>query len=167
LALWTQPRFFTTRTSSAEIKIQQRVQVILICFFVSIIFWFLIAMSKTYTDKFIFPVQYINFPDQRIVINDLPKSITLMVKTSGFRILAYRFSSTQEPIQIDVAASFKGNVDPKNDLVAVPSKSLAEDFSQQLGNDYVITGFAPDSILFTFSNKISKRVPLCCNQALR
>lgn len=117
-------------------------------------------MSKTYTDKFVFPVQYVNFPDQRIVINDLPKSITLMVKTSGFRILAYRFANTQEPIQIDVAASFKGNVDPKNDLVAVPSKSLAEDFSQQLGNDYVITGFTPDSIMFTFSNKISRRVPV-------
>ena len=143
-----------------KLKFNKRVQVILICFFVSLIFWFLIAMSKTYTDKFVFPVQYINFPDQRIVVNDLPKSITLIVKTSGFKILAYRFANTQEPIQIDVAASFKGNVDSKSDAVAVPSKSLTEDFNQQLGNDYVITGFAPDSILFTFSNKISKRVPV-------
>jgi len=123
-------------------------------------------MSKTYTDKFVFPVQYVNFPDQRIVINDLPKSITLMVKTSGFRILAYRFASTQEPIQIDVAASFKGTLDPKNDLIAVPSKSLTEDFNQQLGNDYVITGFAPDSILFTFSNKVSKRVPVILESSI-
>jgi len=117
-------------------------------------------MSKTYTDKFIFPIEYVNFPDQRIVINDLPKSITLMIKTSGFRILAYRFASTKEPVVIDVAESLKGNVDPKTDLIAVPSKSLSEDFTQQLGNDYAITGFSPDSILFTFSNKASKRVPV-------
>jgi len=117
-------------------------------------------MSKTYTDKFIFPVNYINFPDQRIVVNDLPKSITLMIKTSGFRILAYRFTSTKEPVVIDVAASLKGNLDPKNDLIAVPSASLSDDFILQLGNDYSITGFAPDSILFTFSNKASKRVPV-------
>src|SRR6188768_1769313 len=139
-----------------KLKFNKRVQVILICFFVSLIFWFLIAMSKTYTDKFIFPVNYINFPDQRIVVNDLPKSITLMIKTSGFRILAYRFTSTKEPVVIDVAASLKGNLDPKNDLIAVPSASLSDDFVQQLGNDYSITGFAPDSILFTFSNKASK-----------
>src|SRR5689334_18490857 len=88
-----------------KLKFNKRVQVILVCLFVSIVFWFLIAMSKTYTDKFIFPVQYINFPDQRIVVNDLPKTITLMVKTSGFRILSYRFTKTQEPVTIDVAAS--------------------------------------------------------------
>jgi YbbR domain-containing protein len=143
-----------------KLKFNKRIQVILICFFVSVVFWFLIAMSKTYTDKFIFPVQYINFPDQRIVVNDLPKTITLMVKTSGFRILAYRFTSTKEPVVIDVASSLKGNIDPKNDMIAVPSKSLSDDFVSQLGSDYSITGFAPDSILFTFSNKASKRVPV-------
>ena len=58
-----------------KLKFNKRVQVILVCFFVSVVFWFLIAMSKTYTDRFIFPVQYTNFPDQRIVVNDLPKSV--------------------------------------------------------------------------------------------
>jgi YbbR domain-containing protein len=117
-------------------------------------------MSKTYTDKFIFPVQYINFPDHRIVINDLPKSITLMIKTSGFRILSYRFSTNKEPVTIDVAATLKGNLDTRSDMVAIPSQSLSNDFVSQLGSDYSITGFAPDSILFSFSNKQSKRVPV-------
>ena len=143
-----------------KLKFNKRVQVILICFFVSLVFWFLIAMSKTYTDKFVFPVQYINFPGQRIVVNDLPKTITLSVKTTGFRILSYRFSKTQEPVIIDVAASMQGNMDAAKDMISVPSKSFTEDFTLQLGNEYNITGFSPDSIIFSFSNKTSKRVPV-------
>lgn len=143
-----------------KLKFNKRIQVILVCLFVSIVFWFLIAISKTYTDKFIFPVRYVNFPDQRIVVNDLPKTIALSVKTSGFRILSYRFSKEQEPVVVDVGASLKGSMEMKNDMISVPSKELAEDFSQQLGSDYTITGFTPDSILFSFSNKISKRVPV-------
>jgi len=149
-----------------KLKFNKRVQVILVCFFVSIVFWFLIAMSKTYTDKFIFPVRYINFPDQRIVVNDLPKTITLSVKTSGFSILSYRFAKTREPVTIDVSTSLQGNMDLKKDMIAVPSKSFAEDFNQQLGSEYVITGFAPDSIMFSFSNKMSKRVPVILQSKL-
>ncbi|MEO8087338.1 MAG: CdaR family protein [Bacteroidota bacterium] len=143
-----------------KLKFNKRLQVILICLFVSIVFWFLIAMSKTYTDRFIFPVKYINFPGQRIVVNDLPKTIALSVKTTGFKILSYRFSKEQEPVIIDVAAALRGNLNPINDVLAVPSKSFTDDFTRQLGIDYTITGFAPDSILFSFSNKISKRVPV-------
>lgn len=147
-------------TRLPKLKFNKRVQVILICFFVSVVFWFLIAMSKTYTDKFTIPVRYINFPDQRLVVNELPDKLVLSVKTTGFRILSYRFSKTQEPVVIDVKASLTGNLDNKNDLVAVPSKSFTEDFSEQLGSDYSITGFSPDSILFSFSNMQRKRVPV-------
>src|SRR5688500_6683300 len=117
-------------------------------------------MSKTYTDRFIFPIEYKNFPDQRIVVNDLPKSIALSVKTTGFRILSYRFTKQNKPVVIDVTSTLQGNLDLKNDMIAVPSKTLSDDFTQQLGSDYTITGFAPDSILFSFSNKDTRRVPV-------
>ena len=142
-----------------KLKFNKRIQVILVCFIVSIIFWFLIAMSKTYTDKFVFPIQYTSFPDSRIIVNDLPKTITLTVKTTGFRILSYRFAKMQEPVTIDVAATLQGT-DIKNEMIVIPSKSLTEDFTSQLGSDYNITGFSPDSILFTFSNKVTKKVPV-------
>ena len=149
-----------------KLKFNKRIQVILVCFLVSIVFWFLIAMSKTYTDKFVFPVQYVNFPDQRIVVNELPKAITLSVKTTGFRILSYRFSNSREPVIIDVSASLQNNMDTDKDLIGVPAEAFAEDFNGQLGSDYVITAFSPDSIVFSFSNKITKRVPVILQSEL-
>ncbi len=143
-----------------KLKFNKRLQIILICFVVSVVFWFLIAMSKTYTGSFIFPVQYINLPVERIVVNDLPKSIVLSVKTTGFHILSYSFSKSMNPVIIDVQASLAGKLDIRNDQVSVPSKSFTGDFSRQLGNEYFISGFAPDSIVFSFSYKISKRVPV-------
>ncbi|MCX6275752.1 MAG: hypothetical protein NTV09_11160 [Bacteroidetes bacterium] len=143
-----------------KLKFNKRLQVILICFLVSVVFWFLIAMSKSYSDKFIFPVKYKNFPGQRIVVNDLPESITLAVNTTGFRILAYRFTNKVEPVTIDVTESLGGMEGLKKDFIAVPSASFSDDFTRQLGNDYKITGFSPDSILFSFSTKITKRVPV-------
>ena len=143
-----------------KLKFNKRLQVILICFIVSVVFWFLIAMSKSYSDKFIFPVKYKNFPGQRIVVNDLPKSITLSVNTTGFNILAYRFTNKEEPVIIDVTESLGGVEGLLKDFIAVPSVSFSDDFTRQLGNDYKITGFSPDSILFSFSSKITKRVPV-------
>ncbi len=152
--------FSLSSSKLPKLKFNKRVQVILVCFTVSLVFWFLIAMSKTYTDKFRFPVQYVEFPDQRIVVNDLPRSITLSVKTTGFRILEYRFAKIQEPVIVNVASLLQGNPDIRNDMIVIPSKTLADDFSSQLGSEYSITGFVPDSIVFSFSNKMRKRVPV-------
>lgn len=147
-------------TRLPKLKFNKRLQVILVCFLVSVIFWFLIAMSKTYSDKFVFPVKYVNFPGQRIVVNELPETIALSVNATGFRILANQFKNNQKPVVVDVTELLGGMESSNKDFIAVPSKSYAEGFASQLGDEFKITGFIPDSIFFSFSSRLSKRVPV-------
>lgn len=162
------PKDYTPSPSRLpKLKFNKKVQVVLICLFVSIVFWLLIAMSKQYVDKFTFPVQYINFPSYRVVVNDLPQTINVAVQTSGFKILSHHFTKVQEPVVFDVTENLKNALDPAKESVTFASSSLRDVFSAQLGNEYTVMAITPDSILFSFSNKMNKKVPVKLNYSLR
>ncbi len=151
---------FNASTPAQKLKFNRRVSVIIVCFFIAAVFWLLIALSKEYSALIRFPVDFKNIPGQKVVVNDLPGSITMNVKTSGFKILSFRFKKEKIPVEIDVASKLAGSMDPSADVLVIPSKTFSEDFNNQLGGDITIVNFLPDSVVFNFSNKITKRVPV-------
>ncbi len=103
---------------------------------------------------------YYNLPGQKVIVNDLPETITLNVKTSGFNILSYHFSKKKKPVEIDVDAKIGSSLSQSTDVLILPTNTFSGDFNGQLGNDISIVNFIPDSIVFNFSYKSVKRVPV-------
>jgi hypothetical protein len=133
-----------------KLKLNKKVQVILICLFFSSLCWILIALSKDYVAHVTFKLKYENVPDHYQITNELPETMKLTLQTSGFRILSARLSKTYNPVIIDVAAKLPGNnYIPMN--VALPSKALAGDFAPLLGDEFTILNYSPDTIFFSFS----------------
>src|SRR5205085_10085966 len=105
-----------------KLKLNKRLSAILVCFFIALIFWFLIALSKDYQASFSFPINYNNLPGQKVVVNNLPSTVRLNVKASGFRILSYKFTEKKSPVEIDVDARIGTSFDPSGDVLIIPTK---------------------------------------------
>jgi hypothetical protein len=140
-------------------KINKRFYVILICFLISTVFWILIALSQDYPATVVYPVNYVNLPGKKVVMNDLPTRIAVNVRTTGFKILSYGFSKEQESVEVDVAANMNTS-SVSNDFLALPTQSFVNDFAKELGKEVEITGFKPDSIVFSFSDLTTRKVPV-------
>jgi YbbR domain-containing protein len=140
----------------------KRLYIILVCFIISIIFWLLIALSHDYLTTITFPVNYLNLPGKKVVINELPSNISVNLKTTGFKIMSFGFQKAHEPIEIDVSTSLK-NAPINTDVLALPTKLFLSDFSREIGAEVEITGFVPDSIIFNFSDLITRRIPVFLN----
>lgn len=140
-------------------RINKRLYVVLLCFFISAIFWLLIALSHDYPTTLIFPVQYVNLPGKKVVMNDLPAKIAVQLKASGFKIMLFGFKAEQDPVQVDVSSSLRTSL-IHTDVLSLPTQSFLLDFSRKLGKEITITGFQPDSIVFNFSDLITKKVPV-------
>ena len=141
------------------LRMNKQFYVVLICFSISTVFWLLLALSHEYTTKLTFPVKYINLPGKKVVMNEMPAQISLLIKTSGFNILSYGFQNKQETVEVDIASSLQ-NTPFNTEVLAIPTKSFLIDFAKELGNDVNVTGFQPDSIIFNFSDMITKKVPV-------
>lgn len=122
-------------------------------------FWILISLSNSYPASVTVPVRYINIPGKKVVMNELPTKVTVNIRATGFRILSYDFERKQEPVTIDIGARLR-NIRKDQDVVTISTQGFLNDFSRRLGHDAVITGFQPDSIVFSFSDRIVRPVPV-------
>ncbi len=147
----------TDQPGMPPMRFNKQVSVFLVCFIIAAVFWILLALSRNYPSTLTFPVKYSNLPKKKVIVNELPESITLQLNASGFDILSYQFSSNQKPILIDVVAGMRSS-GPYTDALAVPTRKFLNDFTHQLGKDIEIIGFSPDSIVLMFSDRVSKKV---------
>lgn len=142
-----------------RLMLNRRVSVVLVCFGIASLFWCLIALSNDYNTRISIPVTYVNIPGKKVVINDLPKEISVVVRTSGFKIIAFGFNKKQEPIEIDVASKMKSS-SVSSGFMSLATKAFLPDFNQQLGKDVTVSGFEPDSIIFNFRDRVTQSVPV-------
>ena len=144
-----------------QLKANRKFTAILVCLFVSLTFWFLIALSKEYTTRWQLPVEYQHFPGKKVVMNELPASFALTLKTSGFSILSYDFGHDQQPLVIDVSTLLtNAGKEDLSETVTVATSDLASEISGQLGSNLSILSVSPDSLVFNFGSRTSRTVPV-------
>ncbi len=144
---------------SGGLKMNKQLYVILICFLISMAFWLLLALSHDYPASLSFPVEYKNLPGRKVLMNEMPKEISIQVKTTGFRLISYGFQKSNPVVEIDVASSLRPPA-TGTDIIAIPTRTFLSDFAKELGKDVTITGFSPDSIVFNFSDIVTRSIPV-------
>ena len=146
--------------SRKKITLNRRVLIFFFFLLLSILLWFLTTMNKQYTTEISYPVRFIRFPDEKVLVNDVPDKLELTVNASGYTLLRYHWRSRISPIIFDVN-SFSLNVlgnDPSNLYILT---SYAKDrIAKQLSSDIQILDISPDSLIFQFANRIEKIVPV-------
>lgn len=127
----------------------------------SFVFWFLNALSKDISGKTDYPVRYINFPKERVLVNELPDHLKLTINGAGYSILKKKLGGGKTPLLIDIE-KVSHEVTRDDDIYRfyLLTYRLRESFSRQIRADFEISYVHPDTIFFEFDYIDFKSVPV-------
>lgn len=145
--------------TSQNKKLTRNIYVFLSCLILSLSLWFLTTMNRMHTDTVKIPVRYINLPENKMVLNDLPDYITVSIKAKGFRLLSNYIFKNWNSLEVNVDSQ-KDMLKGKLNYWVLPLQNKREELSKQFGSDITIQNIEPDSIYFQFDFKSSKKVPV-------
>ena len=142
-------------------KYDKRLFVFLIFVIIATIFWFLNQLEQEYETNVTLPVRYTNFPEDKILVNDLDKYFDIRVKGFGYKLLEYKISNKFLPFVIDVN-SITMRMYSRKDYVKfyALTKNLSDKIEQQLSSELQIITIQPDTLFFDFADRIHKKVPV-------
>jgi YbbR domain-containing protein len=140
----------------------KRVAAYLVCVAIATGFWFLNALSKTYTEDIIVPVSYINFPNNKTIASKPADRFEMKVRAHGFTILRNKLSFLFMPLEFNVNELTKDRMQiSKKSSFAIPSRQFYTELSYQLSNELDILSISPDTLYFKFDQMGTKRVKIC------
>lgn len=140
-------------------KNDKRVAAFVVCVGIATGFWFLNALSKTYTVDLNVPVRYVNLPNNKTLANQLPDQFDLKIKAHGFTILRYQVSVLFLPLEFDVNNMTDNRMmDRKKSSYIFPTRQFLTDLSYQLSSEMEILSMNPDTLYFKFDQMGQKRV---------
>jgi len=145
--------------SIAQVNVKINQNALLFSFFLllSIIFWFLDALSEKYVSQINYPVRYTSFPDNKILQNQLPNTLKLKVEAYGFDILKYKLSIAQTPVFVQVNSLPLRETDD-NASIYISTNYMHQEIEKQLSAGINLIDISPDSIVFRFANQLRKKV---------
>ncbi len=138
-------------------RLNRRLNVFLVCLFISAVIWVLNALSKSYSTNIVFPVEHHGVPDDRIVTDPPPASFSLEVRSHGFQLLAYKLFSRQDPIKVDLSQLHY--LDQKKRRKGyLLTEELLEDLSRQFPEKTRIRNVEPDTLFVSLAPLEKKKV---------
>lgn len=137
--------------------LSRKLNVFLVCLFISAIIWVLIALSKRYSSDISFPITYHGLPEDRIVTDPFPQSFDLKVRSHGFKLLSYKLFSRQDPVNIDMEELRYLNKKKRNEAY-LPTEELLENLSKQFPEKTRIRDVDPDTLFVTLTSLQKKKV---------
>ncbi|HEV7230239.1 MAG TPA: CdaR family protein [Bacteroidia bacterium] len=144
-------------------KFNRKATVFAICLCIASFFWVITTLSMPFPSLLKFPVKYVNLPKDKLISNNLPDSLELDIKASGFEILRCRMKQHLDPIVID-ASSYRPH--KNSGYYFITTNTKLDNISRQIGNGLKILSIIPDTIFLNFSRKASKIVPVKANVEL-
>lgn len=139
--------------SHRNIKRRRQVLILLFCVVIASVLWFLRALENRYDTEITHPVEYVNLPENYVLLQPLPRKLTLEVEGLGFSILRHNWDFSKDPLIVDfhdinLAVPRKPSV--FRDTVQL--SPFAGPFSVALG-DLKVTGFKQQQLLLDMAPK--------------
>lgn len=138
---------------------RRRLFVFLLCVAVSLFSWLMIAFSKEYNSTVIIPISYMNFPENKVLLNTIPENLAINVSGIGYDLIGIEDELSKDTLVINldnlqmssIGGFQRGYLDP-----ALLSKAL----QSRLSGSVAINRVLSDSIEFLFDLKVSRLIPV-------
>ena len=123
----------------------------------SILFWFLINLSKEYTIEIAVDAVYTNLSIEKTIIETPIKRLPLLIKGSGFKLISTSFSNDEIALNLE-------RVIRKQDVnYYFYAKKIQSEVQSQLKNGIELIRIQKDTIPLKIGTLHSKKVPLNSN----
>ncbi|HEX2937091.1 MAG TPA: hypothetical protein VHO72_17180 [Bacteroidales bacterium] len=149
-----------TENSDSKVRFNKRVFIYLFFLFISIIFWYLNALSRTHTADLHCKLNYQSFPKGKVLISDLPAEVTLKVEGLGFQILKYKIRSFYSVIDLNLS-EFRININTKdNQYHYFLLMRYTKDRINSMFSGINVIKVSPDTMFFQFTDVVDKKLPI-------
>jgi len=148
-----------------EEKIAYRKKLMIFGFFLllSLVFWFINALSKSYITNISYPVRYTDLPEGKILVGDTPEDLVLKISAHGYSIVRYKLSSRYIPVSIPLHTFTVQHLNNNDSLFFIQSRFAREHLNAQLSYDIQILEIKPDTLYFRFAKLKTKKLPVIVN----
>ena len=140
-------------------KLQFRKKILMFSVFlvISASIWMLNALSKNYTSIIEFPLEYTDFPEEKVFVGEMPGHLDLEINAHGYALLRYKMFRKPVPISFKISA-FNMNSRGDGSIDYILTRYLRDQISAQLDPELQLLEIKPDTLHFQFTNRVSKRV---------
>lgn len=143
------------------IRLSNNIISYLICVAIASIVWLLSTLNKDYTTELTYPVKYINLPEDKYPLSELPAQLRLEVQAKGFVLLSYRLKTSFLPITINFNTYSKHLKDNKDIFeYTLYTDDIKDKMSSQIDSDIKLLNIYPESIEFQFATAKQKKVAI-------
>jgi hypothetical protein len=136
----------------------RRVFIFLICLAISTFLWFLNALSKDYETTIVYPVKYINLPNNLYLANNPPTTFEMTIEAPGFTLIRNRLNLGLSPIVLDVDRITANAETPDKLTFRIRTVNLINRISGQINDEITIQEIRPESFVLVLDNIKSKLV---------
>ena len=143
------------------LHLNKRLSKYFIFLLVSFSFWFLTIMSKEYETTIFIPISYNNFPESQQLISNLESQMELKVKSHGFYLLSNNLFQSKT-LQISVNNLEESKARKYSQRQWVVHKNLKKIY-KLISSDIKILSANPDTLIFRFQKKESRKVKIVFN----
>lgn len=143
----------------SKFRVDRNIITYLICVVIATILWFLNALNKEYSAVISYPVKYVNLPQGKHLISDLPSTLSLEVRAKGFALLGHRISTSFLPITFNVN-TYSNHLLEKDEVFeyTLNTNEIKDKISNQLNTEIKLQDITPSSIEFKFARSVEKKV---------
>ncbi len=127
---------------------------------ISLFIWFLNALSKSYTSVIEYPLTYMDFPEDRVFVGELPEHLELRINAHGYAILRYKTFRKPVPISFKVSTFTLTRPGQDSSRAFILTRYLKEQVSQQLPPEMQLLEIKPDTLHFHFARKVTRMVKI-------
>ncbi len=143
-----------------SLKFNQNILIFGFFLLISSLFWFLNALSNTYSTEISIPIEYSNSPENKLIAEVQANEIRIKITAVGYRIINYKTTSI-DPVIISLARYKPKPVDPsKSKRFFILAQSLKDEIMNAVGRNLNISIIGPDSLIFTMDEVITKKLPV-------
>lgn len=120
----------------------------------SFLIWALINLSKEYTSKVSYVVNYQELPQNKLLLEEPQKELVLLLKGTGFNLLSTKISNKHIFLKTD-----KSSQKSRNKFYFLPNEQKIF-LQEQLPKGIRIEGVLQDTIYLNIGNLASKTIPV-------
>lgn len=131
---------------------RRKVSVFLSCLLIAVFIWLFFALSNNYEYKVNSKLNFTNPPLHKAYHLLQEDTVTLKVQGTGWQLLFSKLRLRSKVVNVSLK--------PLNASNFITISSQLEDISHQFGSDQKVISVFPDTLVFDFTQRITKRVPV-------
>lgn len=142
-----------------ELESRKRILLFSVFLLISTAIWFLNALSKNYTTVIEYPLEYADFPEDKVFVGELPGHLDLQINSHGYALLRYKMFRKPVPLSFHVSAfNLSRGMDGSSSYIL--TRYLRDQISRQLPGELQLLEIKPDTLHFRFADKLTRRVEI-------